>query len=473
MDRPEIGRMTRRSLLELAKEEGIRVTTKMRKNDLLKRIAGALDHLADLRGNTREWLGDRAKELGVPVAGRMRKQELVDEISAVEGPPGLRSPLHTKRREPVKSTQSDPKAKAKGQRPLADVDSHAMKGSTPDASVEGTGAMAPGGPSGGAAPKPGDSSRKAGTDAVDKAPDAGTPVDAGARDGVALATGDVKEQGAAVAECGPVTGRVGDTDKDAAPDAGDEDEQAGRHPWLTGAELPERYGDHRVVLMPRSPHWLFCYWDISEQKLQEDGIDPAELEGALELFILRDGRWELLEQTPVELASRRYYLQVEQDGARYRVVLLLKRGGGEPEEIPSGETEVPPAGPGSDDEPRFMTVPWDSPLVVDGPGEGGPIGPSEGDRGSSAWVRRTAETHGREVFGVEGIPGMEDASPAEVGERLTALRDGLPAGPLPGAVGASMQPAPPAAAEEDRGTLPQSYSSWFRPNPLGPSGPGL
>lgn len=33
---------------------------------------------------------------------------------------------------------------------------------------------------------------------------------------------------------------------------------------IFGYELPPGYGDDRVVAMPRDPHWLFTYWEISE-----------------------------------------------------------------------------------------------------------------------------------------------------------------------------------------------------------------
>lgn len=36
-----------------------------------------------------------------------------------------------------------------------------------------------------------------------------------------------------------------------------------------GAPLPEGYGETRVVLLPRDPHWMFTYWEITEATAKE------------------------------------------------------------------------------------------------------------------------------------------------------------------------------------------------------------
>jgi hypothetical protein len=33
--------------------------------------------------------------------------------------------------------------------------------------------------------------------------------------------------------------------------------------------LPLRYGDNRITIMPRDPWWIYSYWDISEQRINE------------------------------------------------------------------------------------------------------------------------------------------------------------------------------------------------------------
>ncbi|MBU2103166.1 MAG: DUF4912 domain-containing protein, partial [Candidatus Omnitrophica bacterium] len=33
--------------------------------------------------------------------------------------------------------------------------------------------------------------------------------------------------------------------------------------------LPVRYGDNRIALLPRDPWWMYAYWDISENRINE------------------------------------------------------------------------------------------------------------------------------------------------------------------------------------------------------------
>lgn len=34
-------------------------------------------------------------------------------------------------------------------------------------------------------------------------------------------------------------------------------------------DLPDRYNDNKIVLLPRDPWWLYTYWDISAQRIEE------------------------------------------------------------------------------------------------------------------------------------------------------------------------------------------------------------
>ncbi|MEK7851842.1 MAG: DUF4912 domain-containing protein [Deltaproteobacteria bacterium] len=38
---------------------------------------------------------------------------------------------------------------------------------------------------------------------------------------------------------------------------------------ITEEELPESYGDNKVVLMVRDPHWAYVYWEINSRKVAE------------------------------------------------------------------------------------------------------------------------------------------------------------------------------------------------------------
>ena len=52
-------------------------------------------------------------------------------------------------------------------------------------------------------------------------------------------------------------------------------------------ELPQGYGDERIVLMVRDPWWVFCYWEISRGKIRQ-GMEQMQqgrfLRGVLRLY---------------------------------------------------------------------------------------------------------------------------------------------------------------------------------------------
>lgn len=39
-------------------------------------------------------------------------------------------------------------------------------------------------------------------------------------------------------------------------------------PQTMETELPDRYGDHRLVLLARDPHWAYAYWDLSPARVR-------------------------------------------------------------------------------------------------------------------------------------------------------------------------------------------------------------
>lgn len=91
-------------------------------------------------------------------------------------------------------------------------------------------------------------------------------------------------------------------------------------------EIPERYNDTMINAMPRDPSWIYAYWDISERKrlsLLED------LEGwSLCLRVIElDGQGERKKDffdIGVTLDDWKWYINVPQPGAAYRVDLCLK-----------------------------------------------------------------------------------------------------------------------------------------------------
>jgi hypothetical protein len=50
-------------------------------------------------------------------------------------------------------------------------------------------------------------------------------------------------------------------------------------------ELPMNYGDNRIVLMVRDPHWIFAYWEITAARLLEVQISAGTGDQALEMAL--------------------------------------------------------------------------------------------------------------------------------------------------------------------------------------------
>lgn len=113
-------------------------------------------------------------------------------------------------------------------------------------------------------------------------------------------------------------------------------ESAGHEDW--GASIPAGYGQTCVVLLPRDPVWMFCYWELTEvsardlkSKYGEDVF--AHSTPTLRRFCVKLGRKEpqILGHvdTPVVLSARNWYLQAEEEGSSWFVELGLKFPNGE------------------------------------------------------------------------------------------------------------------------------------------------
>ncbi len=90
-------------------------------------------------------------------------------------------------------------------------------------------------------------------------------------------------------------------------------------------ELPETYGEDRLVLMVKDPEYLFAYWEITPGRLAES--ERAKKAGAEYREALRlnwdstglfDANYALL---PVSFAARRWYLRAPYPGKAYRIEL--------------------------------------------------------------------------------------------------------------------------------------------------------
>ncbi|MBW1810684.1 MAG: DUF4912 domain-containing protein [Deltaproteobacteria bacterium] len=85
--------------------------------------------------------------------------------------------------------------------------------------------------------------------------------------------------------------------------------------------LPEEYQDGRMVLLPRDPNWLYCYWDPTQaqaKQLADWGVPSLRI-----MEIEDNGKSQLTQLIPLTQAARSWYVQVDSPGKKYLAELGL------------------------------------------------------------------------------------------------------------------------------------------------------
>ncbi len=133
------------------------------------------------------------------------------------------------------------------------------------------------------------------------------------------------------------------------------------------SELPEGYGESRIVLLPRDPQWAYTYWDIPnehKQELRNQGGSRL----ALRFYDVTD--IDINSQSPHSLqqyecgeVAREWYLPVPVSDRDYTVEigyvcndgrwLVLSR---------AASVRIPPVYPSDWVEDKFLTVDWNESL---------------------------------------------------------------------------------------------------------------
>lgn len=132
-------------------------------------------------------------------------------------------------------------------------------------------------------------------------------------------------------------------------------------------DLPDGYGENRIVLMPRDPQWAYAYWDIpneSKEELRRQG----GVQLALRLYDVTDLNLSVqsphsLQEYPCDELAREWYLPIPVSDRDYIIDigyrtfdgrwLLLAR---------SAPVRIPPVYPSDWIEDYFLTISWDEDL---------------------------------------------------------------------------------------------------------------
>jgi hypothetical protein len=132
-------------------------------------------------------------------------------------------------------------------------------------------------------------------------------------------------------------------------------------------DLPEGYGESRIVLMPRDPQWAYAYWDIPaehKEELRRQGGSYL----ALRLYDVTDIDLDYqnphsLQQFGCEEMARDWYLPIPVSDRDYLVEIgYVTEDSGWLMLARSAPTRIPPVYPSDWFEDQFLTISWDEDL---------------------------------------------------------------------------------------------------------------
>lgn len=132
-------------------------------------------------------------------------------------------------------------------------------------------------------------------------------------------------------------------------------------------ELPDGYGDSRIVLMPRDPQWAYCYWDIPsahKEELRRQGGQQLALRiyDTTDISLNSQAAHSVQEYLcdemarewymPIPVSDRDYIIDIGYRCADGRWLILAR----------SSSVRIPPVYPSDWIEDNFVTVDWEESL---------------------------------------------------------------------------------------------------------------
>ena len=100
-------------------------------------------------------------------------------------------------------------------------------------------------------------------------------------------------------------------------------------------ELPNAYGDNKIVLLIRDPQMIMAYWELTpdylSEKLSKSGLSEQDVEFVLRLYKINAENREVYEKWdyPLYTLTRNYYMEVPEAGKSYMVDFGAKTSSGE------------------------------------------------------------------------------------------------------------------------------------------------
>ena len=133
------------------------------------------------------------------------------------------------------------------------------------------------------------------------------------------------------------------------------------------ADLPNGYGESRVVLMPRDPEWAYTYWDIPKDRKEELRRQGGQ-QLALRIYDVTDVNLDTqsphsIQEYPCDELAREWYVPIPVSDRDYAIDIGYRCADGRWLVLArSAEVRVPPVYPSDWIEDQFITLDWEEDL---------------------------------------------------------------------------------------------------------------
>ncbi|MEG4146716.1 DUF4912 domain-containing protein [Microcoleus sp. Pol12B5] len=133
------------------------------------------------------------------------------------------------------------------------------------------------------------------------------------------------------------------------------------------ADLPNGYGESRVVLMPRDPEWAYTYWDIPNDRKEELRRQGGQ-QLALRIYDVTDVNLDIqsphsIQEYPCDELAREWYVPIPVSDRDYAIDIGYRCADGRWLVLArSAEVRVPPVYPSDWIEDQFITLDWEEEL---------------------------------------------------------------------------------------------------------------
>lgn len=167
-------------------------------------------------------------------------------------------------------------------------------------------------------------------------------------------------------------------------------------------ELPQGYGDGRLVSMVRDPTTLFVYWDFSQIQIEQAFAGLGKARAVVKLWNARSS--ELVGETEVHLDARGWYVRDLPSGLELRAEMWAVGEKGARMLRAARPARLPPAMPSDQLEAFYLRLTLDQPLPKEGAATGGrPL--QYGGAAPAGWERRMQPRGSSLGMGFGGSPG--------------------------------------------------------------------